>query len=162
MLCGLCNDNFLARFMQLNTTATGTSLGYDDVFAEPNLVSAGADDAIGTVGRSETQYDVRVQVDEVQGSDKLRQTSTGKSRDAKLELIASKATLTALSLIDTDGQSLIRTGARLDRITDLAGNAILVYADPPGLFVDEITYDAWTEESYGMVMFTLSPRQRNT
>ena len=100
--CGLCNGVFTARFLQLDTaataTTTATSAGYDNVLNEPNLVSSGADDPIGFVGRVDVQHDVRCQLEVTQASDRLRQTQQGKARSARYEVTVDRRTLDGLGL----------------------------------------------------------------
>lgn len=163
-VCGLCNGNYVARFLQIDTAATATSTltsaGYDELLGEPNLYSSDPDDPIGEVGRVNTTHDVRCQVEVTQFSDRLRQTAQGKARESKYEITVDRRTLASMDLIDVNGESKIRTGAQLERILDRAGVNVLNFPNPPGLFVEEIIYDAWMDPSFAIVVFVCTPRDR--
>lgn len=156
---GPCTGAFTARFMQLDTVATASDPGYDNILTEPKLVKANVDDPLGTVGREEIQYDILAQI-EHKRTDRLRQVNQGKVQGAEVEVIASRHDFEIAGLLDANGHSKIRTGARLDRILDRSGNLIQAYPNPPGMFVDEITYDSWTDREFALIIFTLSPRDR--
>lgn len=162
--CGLCNGNHFARFKQQDTAATGTntatSAGYDNVLNEPNLVASDPDDPLGEVGRVDVEYTVRCQVDVRTASDRLRQTSQGKVTGSRYEITVDRRTLEAQGLLDTNGHSKIRTGAKLDRISNRAGETTMVFEGAETLYVQEITYDAWMDPSFAIVVYTLEPRER--
>lgn len=164
MMCGLCNGSYVARFLQIDTAATATntatSAGYDDLLGEPNVYHSDPDDPIGEVGRVNTIHDVQCQVDVTQFSDRLRQSAQGKSRDSKYEITVQRRTLQNLSLIDPNGESMIRTGAQLDRILDRSGSLVLAFPNPPGLFVEEIIYDSWVDPTFALAVFVCTPRDR--
>lgn len=164
IVCGLCNGTNTAKFLQLDTaataTSTATSAGYDGVLKEPNVYHSDPDDPIGTVGRVNTEYNVRCQVDVTQASDRLRQTQQGKSKVSRYEITVDRRSLVAQDLIDANGESKIRTGAKLDRILDRSGALVLAFPDPPGLYVEEIIYDAWMDPMFAVVVYVCTPRER--
>lgn len=158
--CGLCNFDNKARFLQLDTAGTESSPGYDPYLREPNLVSSGPDDPIGSVGRVNTAHELVCQVEVTQFSDRLRQSRQGKSRDAKYEITVPRRTLFLQDLIDVNGESKIRTGAQVEKIVSLSGSTVLAFPNPPGLFVEDIEYAGWDEEGWQIAVFVCTPRER--
>ena len=124
------------------------------------MVHSDPDDPIGEVGRVNTIHDVRCQVEVTQFSDRLRQSNQGKARDSKYEITVDRRTLASLDLIDANGESKIRTGAQLERVLDRSGVNVLAFPNPPGLYVEEIIYDAWMDPAFALVVYVCTPRER--
>ena len=150
----LVNGTVIAVFGQLDTASTA----YDDTFREPVLERANADDKIGDVDREETEYKVRVQVEE-RLSGGLNQLLTGQQRERVTELTADWRELVDAGLVDTHGDVEIRKGARLIRIEDRCEQVISNFPGTKALYVD-----SWTKEpTIGVprsVTWRLTPRRK--
>jgi len=159
MSCGVCGDNFIAVFKGLDTASIAASPGYDDIAFEPKLELSGADDRIRTIARKEIEYRIRVQVDS-RSSDRLEQMRGGKQRNIIYELTAYRNNLIDAGYIDANGDPVIRTRARLEKIEDLDGNTVQTFPNPPGLYVFEVITDGWVSGLPAIVTWLLSSEKQ--
>lgn len=135
---------FTADLRQLDTAATADdpdgagplTSGYDPDFREPVYVPV-AGKQIGTSARVEkAALMLPCQVEPV-NAESLQQLFAGNVPNTSVILIFHFEDLEAGSLVDPNGNAMIRIGDRLDALYDQVGTKVQSFPNPPGVFVTE-------------------------
>ncbi len=116
---------FLADIARLDTAATATAGGYDDVFRS-------------TKARTEMAL-IRLHCQVEPSSDEAqKQSGGGNLPDTRTVLVFHMSELERLGLIDlTTGAPLLRVNDRLDAIYDRRGVLARKFLNPPGMYCTE-------------------------
>lgn len=132
-------QRFQAEIRRLDTVATAAAGGYDDTFRQV-LRNDVDGDGIGDPKRSEKAAElVPCQIDRPGFREAKRLTMMGYSPDVELILVFHFEDLERLSLVDANGETMIRTGTRLLSIKDINGNTVRTLTTP--------LYATWTDDS---------------
>lgn len=138
-------QKFKASVARLDTAATATASGYDDIFGSVLKSDAGVGTGIGTSLRQEhAAMLVPCQV----GSNRweaLQASDMGVSPDSDFVLYFLWYDLERLGLVDaTTKRSLIGIGDRIVSLNDyVTEEVVLTVPTPPGLYVVEATPRGW-------------------
>lgn len=142
-------QRFWCVLRRLDTQATSTvpSGGYDSEFGEPVMVDDGTQ--LGSSSRRE-EAAIRLQCqlnrDPRLGIDIM--TRGGHQEDSKLEIVLFMEELETGGYLQSDGKPDIHAGDRIEAIEDLAGNTVVTFDEPPGMFVKNGEF-----AGYGLNMF---------
>jgi len=153
MLRGRLLQRFLCSIRQLDTEATSTVVGggYDPLLGEPIPVADGTQTGSSS-RREKAAVDVPCQVDRREwGEDVL----VGGGHDPETELILTFhfRDLERLGLVhtsgDLEGKPKIGARDRVERLKRMNGNTVVVFPDPPGMYVTVAEQGGWGIRRWG-------------
>lgn len=137
-------QRFKAEIARLDTVSTAALPGYDDDFREVIADDTATGDGIGDLQRVEHAVDIVPCQIGSRSWEALQSQDLGNTPQTDLTMYLHFADLERLSLVDADGQSLIKVGARLVSIRDYLDESVVVsIRTPPGLYVVEARPAGW-------------------